>query len=170
MQLDEHDVVGMQARGLMGQLASSLSRGSPPGHSHTLFTHPVSSSLQTSANPSAVFLLTSSAPDPVAFSQGPVHSPTFLTQFTPQVPQSTPKVSQPALYIPHRDPKCACQVSWCVSGAALHISEPSCPCSHSPAVLDMPGGCCLSAWPPTNMTPQLMPLISANLDIPASSL
>ena len=79
----EHGVPGMQARGLMGQIATSLTRSSPPNQ--MLFAHPASSGLQTSANPSTVFLLTSSAPEAVSFSQGGVPSPTFLTQLTPQV-------------------------------------------------------------------------------------
>lgn len=74
-------LAGMQARGMMGQIAPPLSRGSPPNH--MLFAHPATSSLHTSANPSTVFLLTSSAPDPATFSQGGGHSPTFLTQFPP---------------------------------------------------------------------------------------
>ena len=86
--VSEHGLAGMQARGLMGQIATSLSRSSPPNQ--MLFAHPASSGLQTSANPSTVFLLTSSAPEAVAFSQGGVHSPTFLTQLTPQVLPPTP--------------------------------------------------------------------------------
>lgn len=75
-------LTGVQARGMMGQIAPPMSRGSPPNH--MLFTHPATSSLHAPANPSTVFLLTSSAPDPVTFPQGG-HSPTFLTQFPQQV-------------------------------------------------------------------------------------
>lgn len=76
-------MTGMQARSMVGQIAPPLSRGSPSNH--MLFAHPATSGLHTSANPSTVFLLTSSAPDPATFSQGGVHSPTFLTQFPSQV-------------------------------------------------------------------------------------
>lgn len=73
---------GVQALGMMGQMATALNRGSPTNH--MLFTQPPTSGLQAPANPSTVFLLTSSAPESVTFSQT-VQSPTFLTQMPAQV-------------------------------------------------------------------------------------
>ena len=69
-------------------MATALNRGSPTNH--LLFSHPASSGLQPPANPSTVFLLTSSAPESVTFSQG-VQSPTFLTQMPLQVFHPLPK-------------------------------------------------------------------------------
>jgi len=84
-QSSESSLVCVQARGMM---ATALNRGSPTNH--LLFSHPASSGLQPPANPSTVFLLTSSAPESVTFSQG-VQSPTFLTQMPLQVFHSLPK-------------------------------------------------------------------------------
>ncbi len=83
-----------QARSMMGHVGTALNRGSPTNH--MLFAQPASSGLQTSANPSTVFLLTSSAPESVTFSQG-VQSPTFLTQIPGQVFHGTSTTSAVSL-------------------------------------------------------------------------
>lgn len=82
---------------MMGQMATALNRGSPTNH--MLFTQPPTSGLQAPANPSTVFLLTSSAPEAVTFSQT-VQSPTFLTQMPAQVtygPSTAPLSAASAL-------------------------------------------------------------------------
>ncbi|KAL0049652.1 hypothetical protein WJX82_006873 [Trebouxia sp. C0006] len=86
-----HTATALPETSARGMMATALNRGSPTNH--LLFSHPVSSGLQPSANPSTVFLLTSSAPESVTFSQG-VQSPTFLTQM-PLQGQTTLLQQQP---------------------------------------------------------------------------
>lgn len=86
-----HTATALPDTSARGMMATALNRGSPTNH--LLFSHPASSGLQTPANPSTVFLLTSSAPESVTFSQG-VQSPTFLTQM-PLQGQTTLLQQQP---------------------------------------------------------------------------